>query len=97
MEAQAVERDASTSSRRNVLLTSGGKAVGIVRQLREAMNRHPDLVGERLIVSSSEPFTPGGMLRRWLRTDTSHSRPNVCRADPGYLQSARHSRGDPVI
>jgi carbamoyl-phosphate synthase large subunit len=44
----------------NVLLTSGGKGVGLVCQLREAMNRHPMLCKGQLLVASSEAFTPAG-------------------------------------
>jgi len=44
----------------NVLVTCGGKWVGIVIQLREAMQRHPLLKSGKIIVASSDDLTPAG-------------------------------------
>jgi carbamoyl-phosphate synthase large subunit len=44
----------------NVLVTCGGKWVGIILQLREAMRRHPAFVSARIVVASSDELTPAG-------------------------------------
>jgi carbamoyl-phosphate synthase large subunit len=47
-------------SHSNVLITCGGKWVGMVIQMREAMKHVPALKNGRIIVSSTEPLTPAG-------------------------------------
>lgn len=44
----------------NLLVTCGGKWVGIVLQLREAMQRNVTLKRGRLVVASSDELTPAG-------------------------------------
>jgi carbamoyl-phosphate synthase large subunit len=44
----------------NLLVSCGGKWVGIVLQLREAMQRHPALKHGRIVVAASDPLTPAG-------------------------------------
>jgi carbamoyl-phosphate synthase large subunit len=44
----------------NILVTCGGKWVGIILQLREAMQRHPLFKSGKIIVASSDDLTPAG-------------------------------------
>jgi len=44
----------------NVLITCGGKWVGIVLQLRQAMQSHPGFRDHKIIVASSDALTPAG-------------------------------------
>jgi len=48
------------TSHRNLLVTCGGKWVGMVLQLREAMERVPSFRGGRIIVASSDAVSPAG-------------------------------------
>lgn len=48
------------STRSNLLVTCGGKWVGIVLQLREAMQRNTKLRQGRIVVASSDSLTPAG-------------------------------------
>lgn len=50
----------SNASHQNILVTCGGKWVGIVLQLREAMRRHPAFMDGRIVVASSDELTPAG-------------------------------------
>jgi len=49
-----------TATPSNLLVSCGGKWVGIVLQLREAMQRQPTLKHGRIMVASSDPLTPAG-------------------------------------
>lgn len=44
----------------SVLVTCGGKWVGMILQLREAMRSHPTLAEGKIIVASSDEMTPAG-------------------------------------
>lgn len=44
----------------NLLVSSGGKWVGMVLQLRESMRRSAALKGGKIVVASSDPLTPAG-------------------------------------
>jgi carbamoyl-phosphate synthase large subunit len=44
----------------NVMVTCGGKWVGMILQLKKAMRRHPTLAGGKIIVASSDELTPAG-------------------------------------
>src|SRR6059058_2440467 len=48
------------STQNNVLISCGGKWVGMVLQFRQAMQRHPAYGGANLVVASSEWLTPAG-------------------------------------
>jgi carbamoyl-phosphate synthase large subunit len=48
------------SRRSNVLVTCGGKWVGFVLQMKEAMLKVPELAEGKLMVASSEELTPAG-------------------------------------
>jgi len=47
-------------NRQNILVTCGGKWTGLIIQLREAMQRQPELAGGRIVVASSDALTPAG-------------------------------------
>ena len=48
------------NARSNVLVCSGGKWVGIVLQLRQAMERLPALRSGKIVIASSDALTPAG-------------------------------------
>jgi carbamoyl-phosphate synthase large subunit len=52
--------DDGTDAVRNVLVTCGGKWVGMVLRLRRAMEAVPPLTGGELIVADRAPLTPAG-------------------------------------
>ncbi len=62
----------------NLLVTCGGKWVGMVLQLRKAMGDVACLRGGRIFVSSSDEFTPAGHF-----ADAAFQVPAI--ADPGYV------------
>ena len=66
------------SPSRNLLVTCGGKWVGIVLQLREAMRRNPDLAYGKIFVASSDALTPAGCF-----ADGTVQVPLIC--DPSYV------------
>lgn len=69
---------AAGATRRNVLVTCGGKWVGIVRQIREAMNSLPEFRMAKIVVVSVEPLTPAGCF-----ADVSVQVPLI--RDPAYV------------
>lgn len=66
------------TTRRNVLVTCGGKWVGIVRQIREAMLSLPEFRNARIVVVSVEALTPAGCF-----ADVSVQVPLI--RDPAYV------------
>ena len=66
------------SSLQNLLVTCGGKWVGIVLQLQEAMRRNPLLAEGKIVVASSDELTPAGCF-----ADGSVQMPLI--RDPGYV------------
>lgn len=64
----------------NVLVTCGGKWVGIVLQLRETMRRIPPLKHGKILVGSSDELTPAGCF-----ADFSVQVPPI--RDPRYVES----------
>ena len=64
----------------NVLVTCGGKWVGILLQLREAMRRNVALAQGRILVASSDELTPAGCF-----ADETVQVPPI--RDPGYVNS----------
>lgn len=63
---------------RNVLVTCGGKWAGLLLQLRDAMARLPIFQGAKLVVASSDSFTPAGCF-----ADVTHVVPLI--RDPAYV------------
>ncbi len=66
----------------HVLIPCGGKWVGHVVQVREAMNQVPAFHGGRVFVADLQPITPAGCF-----ADDSFQVPPV--ADPGYAAAIR--------
>ena len=62
----------------NLLVTCGGKWVGIVIQLREAMRRNPLLAEGKIVIASSDELTPAGCF-----ADQAVHVPPI--RDPGYV------------
>ena len=67
----------------NVLVLSGGKWVGMVLQLRQAMRDIPELAAGRILVASMLPLTPGGYF-----ADEAFVVPPI--ADPDYVDALLH-------
>lgn len=68
----------AASCLQNLLITCGGKWVGIVIQLREAMRRNPLLAEGKIVVASSDELTPAGCF-----ADQAVQVPPI--RDPGYV------------
>lgn len=62
----------------NVMVTCGGKWVGIILQLREAMQRHSALATGKIVVVSSDELTPAGCF-----ADEAVRVPLIC--EPDYV------------
>ncbi len=65
---------------RNVLLTCGGKWVGMVLRLRKAMENVPPLVGGKLVVADKAAITPAGTF-----ADDAEVVPSI--DDPRYVEA----------